>query len=536
MTRLANVLRHQKRFEEALELADKAIAIDPKRHLAYYNKAQCHHQLGQLDEAEEAYRQQVELASQAGAHAAYNNLGLVLKDQGKLADAAEMFRKAVRQMPEGHVPHRNLIVTLQQMARKGELTPESLRELGQLNSQLLRTQRDSVKDYRQKLSLNPRDTETRLSLVMTLKKLGNLTGAFTEAQRAVALDRENVQARYELARVHVDLKQFDEGIAQLRRAIKLDENKWISHAMLGRTLAEKATGKKTSSGFSSVPFPELKVELDEQQAAMVDEAIKSLERAYALAAKIEDSRLSSGNLVMMLEQLFELRGRKEEAESWGQKRDQLATLLQEKRAGRPPTAPRNGGIRQILSQTVSLQREGKLDEALKGVSEYLKSNPDVPELLLLQAKLFRELSQESKAIENYHRLVAKFPNYFGGYRELGKHHRLEGNLGEAEKLLRQGLDTVADRKMFLYRELAHVYFLQGKHSEAVEQFDLALRESPHDSFLAVSGSASSLNTSVSLTMRSSKPEPRRQASAAFLRICWLCCSSWTSTRPATIPA
>lgn len=81
-------------------------------------RAQEAHRAGELDRAATLYRQALELAPDLGV--AWNNLGLVLMEQGNYMDAAAMFQIAADAMPRDPKPYYNLGLTYQ---RRGWLDP-----------------------------------------------------------------------------------------------------------------------------------------------------------------------------------------------------------------------------------------------------------------------------------------------------------------------------------------------------------------------------------------------------------------------------
>ena len=102
----ASTLKKLNRYDEALAAFDQAIALKPDLAEAYHNRAVILQDLKRYDEALAGYDQVLALNPK---HAeACNNRGLVLSNQGDMAGAEEMFRKASALKPDFTEPLFNL--------------------------------------------------------------------------------------------------------------------------------------------------------------------------------------------------------------------------------------------------------------------------------------------------------------------------------------------------------------------------------------------------------------------------------------------
>jgi tetratricopeptide (TPR) repeat protein len=91
---LANVVRDQEKYVEAVELYRKALALNPEESTTYFNLGFCLSELGELEPAVQAYRDGIRLdPNDADAH---ESLGDVLQDLGRSEEAVEEFREADR--------------------------------------------------------------------------------------------------------------------------------------------------------------------------------------------------------------------------------------------------------------------------------------------------------------------------------------------------------------------------------------------------------------------------------------------------------
>ncbi len=98
-----NQLGHLYRYRGDLKIAEewyqKAIDEDPDEGASYVFLGACQARQGKLSQAEETHRRAT-LCPNGQIDEAHHNLGLVLRGQGRLAEAADSFRKAIEFTPE----------------------------------------------------------------------------------------------------------------------------------------------------------------------------------------------------------------------------------------------------------------------------------------------------------------------------------------------------------------------------------------------------------------------------------------------------
>jgi tetratricopeptide (TPR) repeat protein len=88
------------RLSEAEHWFRKAIEIEPDEIGAYVFLGSCQARQGKLKEAEATHRAATKWTGHSLLDEAYHNLGLVLRGQGRLNEAAECFRKAIEISPK----------------------------------------------------------------------------------------------------------------------------------------------------------------------------------------------------------------------------------------------------------------------------------------------------------------------------------------------------------------------------------------------------------------------------------------------------
>ncbi|MDE3121851.1 MAG: tetratricopeptide repeat protein [Paracoccaceae bacterium] len=169
-------------------------------------------QLRRLPEAEAAFRRAC--TAEPDFAEAQNNLGNVLKDQGKLDEAETRYRRALTIAPAYAEAHNNL----------GNV----LRDRGRLSA--------AADSYRRAMDLKPDYVETHINLGSVLAEQGELDAAEASYRTALRLDPDHGVALSNLGRALTDLGRFTEAVECLERAITVMPAYAAAHNNLGNAL------------------------------------------------------------------------------------------------------------------------------------------------------------------------------------------------------------------------------------------------------------------------------------------------------------
>ena len=204
----------------------QTIAISEAVNLALH-----HHQAGQLNQAEQIYRQILQsdpdnaivnhflgvIAYQVGKHdiaiqliskalsvkpnyaEAHSNLGNALKEQGNLEDAVASHQKAISLKPDFAEAHNNLGITLN----------------GQGNF------KNAVASYNRAISIRPNYAEAYYNLGVTFQEQGNFKEAVASYQKAISLKPDFAEAHNNLGVTFQEQGSFEEAVASYQKAIFL---------------------------------------------------------------------------------------------------------------------------------------------------------------------------------------------------------------------------------------------------------------------------------------------------------------------------
>lgn len=156
------------------------------------------------------------IAVTTGNFMMHHNLGVVLQDQGRVDEAIDNYREAVR--INGWTPSRlNLGVLL---SRKGEHS-------------------EAIVAYRRALEVNPNNSLMHNNLANALVATGEIEEALDHFRAAVRLNPRYYQAQSNLALNLVRVGRADEAIAAARAALRVNPRFGQAHNTLGMALAQK---------------------------------------------------------------------------------------------------------------------------------------------------------------------------------------------------------------------------------------------------------------------------------------------------------
>ena len=186
----------------------RALELKPDYAEAHNNLGVALKDQGKLDEAVACYRRALELKPDYAE--AHYNLGNALKDQGKLDEAVACYRRALELKPDYAEAHNNLGV--------------ALKDQGKLD--------EAVACYRRALELKPDYAEAHNNLGVAFKDQGKLDEAVACYRRALELKPDYAEAHNNLGVAFKDQGKLDEAVACFRRALELKPDFAAAHSNL----------------------------------------------------------------------------------------------------------------------------------------------------------------------------------------------------------------------------------------------------------------------------------------------------------------
>lgn len=192
----------RKRFEQgdlpgALDAFTKARAEAPKDPRPLYLRGTVYQKQRKLPEAEADFRKALELDPKLVDVRA--ELGAILTDTGRAAEALEQLEQAVAQKADHFEAQFNLGVARETLGRWPE----------------------AAAAYRKAAQLKPQDADVRLNLAAALRRSGKVDEALVAAREAAQLAPDDAQAHLNLGLLLGEAKRADEAVAELTAATRL---------------------------------------------------------------------------------------------------------------------------------------------------------------------------------------------------------------------------------------------------------------------------------------------------------------------------
>ncbi len=142
---------------------------------------------------------------------AYNNLGGALETEGRLEEAAEMYRRQVAILPHKPGARRNLAVVMLKLGRPAEalshyqaalaVSPDDLKARSGLAACLDRLGRpeEAIAEYRKMLAASPGRAKTWINIALIQSRIGKDAEAVASFRRVLDIEPENALALYHLS-------------------------------------------------------------------------------------------------------------------------------------------------------------------------------------------------------------------------------------------------------------------------------------------------------------------------------------------------
>ena len=148
---------------------------------------------------------------------AENGIGVLLENQGRMAEAEPHFAKAIRIDPTFAAAHHNLGATL---ASQGRID-------------------DAIVQFREAIRFGPEFAVAHYDLGVALAMQGHLDEAMEQYRAAIAIQPDLPEAHGNLGGVLASKGLLDEGMAEYREALRLKPSLAEVHGNLARALAAK---------------------------------------------------------------------------------------------------------------------------------------------------------------------------------------------------------------------------------------------------------------------------------------------------------
>lgn len=238
-------------YREARKLFDRALELQSKNALIYYNRAVSRRALADSAGAIRDCRTALKLDS-AMAPAA-NLIGEIYFEQGNIAGACEHFVLACSAAPRYFPAQRNAAIAFSARGKRHEavehyssalrLKPDdTLSYLGRANV-LSRTRfkQEALEDYSRVLRLDPANAVALNNRGLLLRKMGRFDDAARDFTAAIDLDKSYADAWLNRGNTHLARRRLDRAVSDFTSALRLDPS--LSRAFENRCIAWSMQGE-----------------------------------------------------------------------------------------------------------------------------------------------------------------------------------------------------------------------------------------------------------------------------------------------------
>jgi protein O-mannosyl-transferase len=245
-------------WKDTERLFRHAILVTKDNYNAHHALGMALDRQGRVDEAINEYREA--LREKSDYAEAYNNLGVDLAKQGHSDEAMNQFLAALKITPGYADPHNNIGSTLEKQGRFDEAMEqfrEALRRKPDfadahynLGIALGRKGRsdEAMTEFQRVLALRPNHAEAHNNLGVMLDRKGQLEEATRQYMEAARLKPDYANAHYNLGVALVRQERLEQAIDEFQEALRLKPGYTAAQSNLAAALAMKQTPEDKSGG------------------------------------------------------------------------------------------------------------------------------------------------------------------------------------------------------------------------------------------------------------------------------------------------
>jgi tetratricopeptide (TPR) repeat protein len=181
---------------------------------------------------------------------AQNNLGIALRDQGRLPEAISHWEQAVRINPDYTDAHYNLGLALARLGRLPEaighyeqvvrIKPDDTEAHNSMGGVLVQLGRvpEAIERYEQALRIDPDYAAAHYNLGLALLQQGRLPEAISHWEQAVRINPDYADAQYNLGLALWQTGQLPAAVGHYEQALRINPDSVETHVNLGIALSQ----------------------------------------------------------------------------------------------------------------------------------------------------------------------------------------------------------------------------------------------------------------------------------------------------------
>jgi tetratricopeptide (TPR) repeat protein len=481
VTDAAQLLQQAKTYHQAGQLQDaeqfyrQALATDGSNAEVLYLLGAVSHQLGKPNEAIAFLQQAVRL--QPAAPDPRHHLGVVLSEVDRLDEAVAHLQEAWRLRPHSAEISRNLRNTL---AAHHNKRGNALEEQNRLA--------EAMGCYQDALAVEPNFIPARGNLGNVLKLQGRFEEAEVCYKRVLELAPNSAQAHNDLGLIAIARDDTEGAIRHFRRSLELDPQFPSAHTNLG--VCYSRIGELEQAAAHCTRALELNPNFDEAHNDLgsvlirqekLEEAVSHLREAVRLNPRYFDAYHNLGVALSLQNKLGEaevvLQQGVELAPNYTDMRSQLALI--QKRLGKNEQAEANyrravelapNHLSALNGLGAVLAEKKKYDEAMSYYRRALDLKPDYADVHNNVGAVLSEQDRVDEAIESYHRVLKLNPECQPAYYNLADALVKKNDLPAAIEACRKSIE-LAPEDPESHGLLGLLLLKSGEFAEGWEEYE-----------------------------------------------------------------
>jgi tetratricopeptide (TPR) repeat protein len=399
-----NELVRQGQLKEAIKSYQKAIDINPKKDVTYYNMGYAFAELKLYEKAIKNYQKAIKVNAENDK--AYYNMGNAFVKLKKYEEAIKSYQKAVELNPEKDDAYFNMGSAFIKL-EKYKKAIENYQKAVDINSEKdkayfnmgnafadLKLYEEAIKSYQKAVDINPEDNEVYYNMGIAFENLKQYKDAIRCFKRSLELNPNDDETLFNIGITYGKLGEHKEALTCFKKAIELNSNDDMTYHNLG--IAYGNIGKH-------------------------DMALVSFQKAIELKPENDTVYLSMGIALANLKQY-------KDAIKYFQKAIKLNT--------KSDTAYFNMGSAQ--------GNLGNHEEALESFKEVAKLKPNDDKAYFNIGKAFINLKEYDKAIKNFLQSIELESENVNTYNHLGIAYLKVGQINDAFETFHKGLEVKPD--------------------------------------------------------------------------------------------
>ena len=223
---MGNIYKSQGNNEMAIDSYRKAITLAPLFILAYNNLATLYQKIGETEKGISVLKEG--LKHDPNHPTLHYNIAIFHQNAGNLEEAAHNYHQALRSRP-GWIDALNNLGIVYQNLKKYDESINTFKEIHQIDPQNARAannlanvyevigrKKEAASCYRRALQSNPGYSRAAINLGHLLEEEGDIANALDDIENLIQRDPENIELRFQMAKILTYLSQYNEAEVHLR--------------------------------------------------------------------------------------------------------------------------------------------------------------------------------------------------------------------------------------------------------------------------------------------------------------------------------